>query len=43
VAWMLDNIAVDVIYEANLQADMWADLEVVLHMISLKVYLLCLT
>lgn len=33
VAWVLDNIDVDVIYKANLQADVGADLEVGLRMI----------
>lgn len=32
-AWVLDNIAVDVIYEASLQAEVGADLGVGLHMI----------
>lgn len=36
-AWVLDNIAIDVIYEANLQAEVGADLEVGLHMICPKV------
>lgn len=36
-AWVLDNIAVDVIYEASLQAEVGADLEVGLHMICPKV------